>query len=420
MSGTVATTYVASALNPGGVRTDAAQPAASNSSLLSPNSRPIIEATLPLVGEHLAEISRRLYRHLFDSVPSLAADLFNRTNQELGEQQKALAGAIGAFATLLVTEDAPAVDRVMSRIAAKHASLGVVRMHYDLVHRALFRALSDVLGEAVTPAVAAAWDEVYWLMAETLIGQETRIYDAASVEPGRVWHVLTVVERREDAPGVWTFTLAGGRDTPMTAWSAGQYVSVAVLVEGGARQIRQYTLMAGAWPDTWEITVEPVPDGSVSTALIEQAQVGYPLMVSIPCGTPYPFPDDHPVVLGSSGVGSALTVAVLQKLVADRDTRPVTVLHVDRDETAFAHRRTILALLEAYAGRSSLDTYYVDEPEAAVPLLRAREWRRDAEVYLCGSAKFMRKVRRVAVVEGVAPEKIHYEVFTPDSWFGFD
>jgi len=399
--------------------TVAAKPAPTNASLLSPEAFTVVEATLPLVGAHLGEISRRLYRHLFDSVPALAADLFNRTNQESGEQQKALAGAIAAFATLLVTEDAPAVDRVMSRIAAKHASLGIVRLHYDLVHRALFRALPEVLGDAVTPAVAAAWDEVYWLMAESLIAQETAIYDRAPVPSGRVWQVLTVVDRREDAPGVWTFTLAGNVGTPMANWSAGQYVSVAMLVEG-ARQIRQYTLMAGDRPDTWDITVDPMPGGLVSTELVTAVGVGYPLTVSIPCGAPYPIPNDHPLVLGSSGVGSALTVAVLQRLIAARDTRPVTVVHVDSSETGFAHRRRIEALLAAYAGRSSLDAYYVDDPGTAVPLLREREWHRDAEVYLCGSAKFMRKVRRVAVVAGVAPEKIHYEVFSPDSWFGFD
>ncbi|MDH6279705.1 nitric oxide dioxygenase [Prescottella agglutinans] len=391
-----------------------------NSSLLSPDSLPIIEATLPVVGERLGEISQVLYRYLFDGLPSFASDLFNRSNQENGEQQKALAGSIAAFATLLVTEDAPPVDQVMSRIAAKHASLGIVRAHYDLVHRALFKAIADVLGDAVTPEVAAAWDEVYWLMADSLVAQEATRYEQAGVAAGSVWHVLTVVGRREVAPGVWTFTLAGGKDSPMVNWAAGQYVSVAVIAEGGARQIRQYTVMSGDDPDTWEITVEPMPGGLVSNKLIADAGIGYPLVVSIPSGTPYPVPGDNPVVLCSSGVGSALTVAVLQKMISLRETRPVYVLHVDRDEASFAHRIRIRDLLEAYRGESSLENYYVEDPEGIVPILRDREWYGGAEVYLCGSPRFMRKVRRLAVVKGVAPENIHYEVFTPDSWLGFD
>ncbi|CAM3034711.1 globin domain-containing protein [Prescottella defluvii] len=391
-----------------------------NSSLLSPDSRPIIEATLPVVGARLGEISEVFYRHLFDGVPALESDLFNRSNQENGEQQKALAGAIAAFATLLVTEDAPPVDLVMSRIAAKHASLGISRVHYDLVHRALFRAIADVLGDAVTSEVAAAWDEVYWLMADSLIAQESALYGRAEVPAGHVWHVLTVIGRREVAPGVWTFTLAGRPGTPMGKYAAGQYVSIAMVVGDGTRQIRQYTVMLGDAPDTWEITVEAVPGGLVSNKLIGEAGIGYPLVVSVPAGTEYPIRNDNPVVIGSSSVGSALTVAILQKMIAVRDTRPVYVVHVDADEASFAHRSRILELLEAYPGYSWLETYYVDDPEEAVPLLQGREWDSGAEVYLCGSPRFMRRVRRVAVVKGIAPERIHYEVFAPDSWFGFD
>ena len=36
------------------------------------------------------------------------------------------------------------------------------------------RAIAEVLGDAVTPEVAAAWDEVYWLMANALIALEAR------------------------------------------------------------------------------------------------------------------------------------------------------------------------------------------------------------------------------------------------------
>ncbi|GAB2655451.1 FAD-binding oxidoreductase [Prescottella soli] len=393
---------------------------APNSSLLSPVSLPIIEATLPVVGENLGEISRIFYDNLFGSLPLLEKDLFNEANQESGEQQKALAGAVAAFATLLVTEDAPPVDHVMSRIAAKHASLGITPVHYDLVHRALFKAIVQVLGDAVTAEVAAAWDEVYWLMANSLIKQEAGIYEKVGVSAGQIWTALTVVGRREIAPGVWTFTLAGDDNCPMKKFEAGQYASVSVIYEDGSRQIRQYTVMAGQESGTWEFTVSPVPGGRVSNKLIAEVGVGYPLVVSIPSGTPYPIPGDGPIVLGSSGVGAALTVAVLQAMVEDRDTRPVHVFHVDNDEASFGHRAQILELLRAYAGKSAIDTFYVGDMEEGLGLLRKRDWDRKADVYLCGSPQFMRQVRKIAVVKGVRPEHIHYEVFAPDSWLGFD
>ncbi|MGO4201862.1 globin domain-containing protein [Rhodococcus sp. TAF43] len=393
---------------------------APNSSLLSPASLPVIEATLPVVGANLGWISSVFYKNLFDSLPALEKDLFNQTNQESGEQQKALAGAIAAFATLLVTEDAPPVDHVMSRIAAKHASLGIAPVHYDMVHRALFKAIVEVLGDAVTAEVAAAWDEVYWLMANSLIRQEAAVYERAGVPTAQIWSALTVVGRREVAPGVWTFTLAGDENSPMHQFEAGQYISVSVIYEDGSRQIRQYTAMKGQDPGTWEFTVGAVPGGRVSNKLIAEMGVGYPLVVSIPSGTSYPIPADGPIVLGSSGVGSALTVAVLQKMVEDGDTRPVHVFHVDSGEASFGHRGQVRELLSAYAGRTSIETFYAGALEEGIAQLRKHDWDRNADVYLCGSPQFMRQVRKIAVVKGVRPERIHYEVFAPDSWLGFD
>jgi len=39
----------------------------------------------------------------------------------------------------------------------------------------------------VTPQVAAAWDELYWAMAEALISIERGLYTTAGVTPGDVW-----------------------------------------------------------------------------------------------------------------------------------------------------------------------------------------------------------------------------------------
>ena len=56
-------------------------------------------------------------------------------------------------------------------------------------------AIGDVLGDAVTPEIAAAWGEVYWLMADALINQERGLYSARGVKPQTVWRRWEV-ERR--------------------------------------------------------------------------------------------------------------------------------------------------------------------------------------------------------------------------------
>ena len=44
-------------------------------------------------------------------------------------------------------------------------------------------AIVDVLGDALTSQAAAAWDEVYRLMAKALINQERGLYSPASTSP---------------------------------------------------------------------------------------------------------------------------------------------------------------------------------------------------------------------------------------------
>src|SRR4051794_6297001 len=58
---------------------------------------------------------------------------------------------------------------------------------YQVVYDNLMWAIADVLGDAVTPDVAAAWTEVYWLMADALINQERGLYSARGVRPETMW-----------------------------------------------------------------------------------------------------------------------------------------------------------------------------------------------------------------------------------------
>ena len=93
--------------------------------MLSDRNRPVVEATLPVVGQHIGEIAQRFYGHLFAARPELLDGTFNRGNQARGEQQQSLAGSVATFATALVTTPEHLPQNLLSRIAHKHASLGI-------------------------------------------------------------------------------------------------------------------------------------------------------------------------------------------------------------------------------------------------------------------------------------------------------
>src|SRR3954468_18948903 len=173
--------------------------------VLSDKARPVIEATLPVVGEHIEEIASRFYAHMFAAHPEFQDGLFNRGNQAEGSQPKALAGSVAVFAGTLLADPPQIPDRLLTRIAHKHASLGLRPDQYKVVHEHLMWAIVDVLGDAVTPEVAAAWDEVYWLMARALINQERGLYSARGVRAETVWREWEVEEKVRETEDVASF-----------------------------------------------------------------------------------------------------------------------------------------------------------------------------------------------------------------------
>ncbi|MFJ2952876.1 globin domain-containing protein [Streptomyces sp. NPDC087226] len=398
--------------------------------MLSAQSTPIVRATLPAVGAHLTTITELFYRHMFEERPELLRTLFNRANQASGAQREALAGAVAAFATVLVERPDERPDAVLGRIAHKHASLGITPDQYTLVGRHLLGAVAEVLGDAVTPEVAAAWDEVYWLMANALIAMEARLYAEARVDNGDVWREMEIAERTEESADAASFVLRRPDGLPTGSFLPGQYVSVQVELPDGAQQIRQYSLSTAPDRKTWRITVKrersadgSSPDGEVSTWLHSHARAGDTLRVSLPFGDLILPDGDGPIVLASAGIGVTPMLSMLDHLARTSSSRQVTVLHADRSPAHHAHHAEHTGLVSRLPGAALHLWYESGAGELALP--HARDGRadlsdlplpEDATAYLCGPLPFMRAVRSGLLDKGLHPARIHYEVFGPDLW----
>ncbi|MFC5719244.1 globin domain-containing protein [Streptomyces gamaensis] len=395
--------------------------------MLSPQSTEIVRATLPAVGGAIGEITPLFYNKMFTAHPELLRDLFNRGNQAEGTQPKALAGSIAAFATALVEHPDTRPDAMLARIAHKHASLGIAPDQYPVVHEHLFAAIAEVLGEAVTPEVAAAWDEVYWLMANALIALEDRLYEQAGTPDREVFRPCRVVGRLRETDEVATFLVQPLDERPLPAPRPGQYVSVRVQLPDGARQIRQYSL-SGRPDQALQFSVKRtagVVPGEVSNHLHDHVGVGDVLDVSVPFGDVVLDEGDSPVLLASAGIGCTPMISMLAHLAATGSRRRVVCVHADRSESTHAFRED-LAQLAAKLPDAATHVFY-ERPEGDWPAERTGfadfsglGIPEGATAYLCGPLPFLRASRAQLLAAGVAASAIHYEVFGPDLWLGQD
>jgi nitric oxide dioxygenase len=141
---------------------------------------------------------------------------------------------------------------------------------------------------------------------------------------------------------------------PMS-FKPGQYVSVAVTLPDGARQIRQYSLSSAPERDDWRITVKRVrggdtPEGEVSNWLHANVQPGDVLTISAPfCDLVLP-PGDTPLLLASAGIGATPILSMVEHLATTGSARQVTVVHADRAPADHAHREELKQLVDDLPG----------------------------------------------------------------------
>ncbi|MBB2944314.1 nitric oxide dioxygenase [Actinoplanes lutulentus] len=382
--------------------------------MLSASSTPIIEATLPIVGEHLEAISGVFYETMIGENPELL-NLFSRSAQATGEQRSALSGAVAAYAAHLVGQGPPAAafDHIVERIAQRHCALGIRPEQYTMVGRYLLGAVGTVLGDAVTPQIAAAWDEVYWLFAARLIGREARLYAEAGVDGTKPWRDYVVANKIAEAEDTFSFVLVPADGSPAPDFLPGQYVTVKADLPGDGQQLRQYSLSQAATGGTLRITVRRVRGGAVSGFLHDHVRPGDTLRLSQPYGDLTLRPGDAPLLLVSAGVGITPMAAILEHVSRTQPTREVVTAHADRNPQRHALRTDMSSHGTRLQTFKSLLWYAETNGRIDIDLLPVHP---EADVYLCGPAPFMQVVRAGLHRRGIPDERIHYEVFGSEQW----
>jgi ferredoxin-NADP reductase/MOSC domain-containing protein YiiM len=245
---------------------------------------------------------------------------------------------------------------------------------------------------------------------------------AHPVAPG--FRALAVSAIDYESADVLSLVMQSRDGQPLRAALPGQYVVLRIQRPGdGPLLFRSYSLSGPQSTERYRISVKIEPNGLAGTYLREHVEVGDALDVSLPRGNFILQTEERPVVLLSAGIGVTPVLAMLRALVAARSTQQVFWLYGTRDRQhhpfAGEVRRLMLTLPRGRSyvcySRPGLHDKLTGDFDATGHLSRSVFEEvgvpRDSDVYLCGPARFMGEMKDTLLTLGLAPERIHVELF---------
>ena len=288
----------------------------------------------------------------------------------------------------------------------------------DHDHTQLERALQI---EALSPG----WRSSFEAMLRSQRSGNAGLAPEAAAHPAPPgFQPLEVTAIDQESADVLSLTMRSSNSQPLTKAMPGQYVVVRLQpAAGGPPLFRSYSLSGPLSTERYRISVKIEPNGVAGTYLREQVRVGDTLDVSSPRGSFILQSGERLVVLLSAGIGATPVLAMLHSLAAERSTKQILWLHAarDREHHPFAAevRRLMLALTHGrryvcYSRPGSHD-HLGEDFDATGHLSRSvfddAGVSPDADVYLCGPNRFMADMKNALSMLGVAPERIHVEIF---------
>jgi ferredoxin-NADP reductase len=227
----------------------------------------------------------------------------------------------------------------------------------------------------------------------------------------KTWKAATVVGIRRETPRAKTLRLS------LPDWSpqrAGQHVVVRLTAPDGYTASRSYSI-ASAPDDTkeFELTVERLENGEVSTFLHDDLEVGDEVEVRGPIGGWFVWEGDTPALLlgGGSGVVPLMAMLRFARRLGRSDLLRLVVSVRTPDDLYYSDEilgpETTLAFTRAAPpafARAPARLGVADLPSPLAPGTRA---------YVCGSSGFADAASELLIDAGVPTEQIRLERFGP-------
>jgi nitric oxide dioxygenase len=399
--------------------------------MLSEKTIQIVKSTAPILQEHGETLTRHFYKRMFAHNPEVAP-FFNPTNQAAGKQQRALAGAIAAYAAHI--DNLEVLGSAVELIAQKHASLMIKPEHYPIVGANLLASIREVLGEGATDDIINAWAEAYGFLADILIGREKQIYEDNAQKPGgwEGFKPFRVIRKEKESSNITSFYLVAADGANPPTFKPGQYITVRTKTLNGSTTMRNYSLSDKPGQEYFRISVKRevapeanTPAGYVSNMLHDSIEVGNTIDIAPPCGEFFlDITEQHtrPLVLLAAGVGITPINSILLTALDAFPTREIILVHAVLNEDVQAFRPSFDALAQKhknlkvyyrYSEAPQTNTAHASNGFVTTEYLETLLPGRDADYYFCGPQPFMVALYHSLLQWGIPASQVHFEFFGP-------
>jgi ferredoxin-NADP reductase/MOSC domain-containing protein YiiM len=240
------------------------------------------------------------------------------------------------------------------------------------------------------------------------------------------FRTLRVTQITRESASVTSFVFEATDAAPLEIALPGQFVVLRMRpTPGGPPLLRSYSLSGPQRQAQYRISVKLESHGAGSAYLHGHVRVGDLLDVSGPRGSFTLLAGERAVVLLSAGVGATPVLAMLYALASVPSPPRVWWLYGARNGGEHPFARESRELLRRIRGSREFVMYSCPAPgdrrgedfdatgHVTSALLDELGVRRDADFYLCGPTSFLHDLSAGLVAWGVAPDRVHTEVFGP-------
>jgi len=274
----------------------------------------------------------------------------------------------------------------------------------------------DLLRKTVdVPALSPGWQQSFRDMLTEHEKPVTPIQLPVGVEPG--WpgfRRLRVTATHRESPSVLSFRLEAEDGGALPSPRPGQYLTVKIPGAGDPPPTRSYSLSGDPAAGYYRISVKREEHGQVSQWLHSHARAGSIIESAAPRGDFYLVDNNGPVILVSAGIGTTPVMAMAHALATAHSPRQIWWLHTTQSVATHAFAAEVTALLNSLPDAHQR-VFYTRGDGAPAHLDRcsiaALGLPTDATAYLCGPTTFMDDMRDALTAAGIAPTRIHTELF---------